>query len=39
MARPGFCRQIAYYLLGNETLSTQAATQALIELLKDEDLY
>ncbi|MGM0884991.1 MAG: hypothetical protein ACQEXQ_28610 [Bacillota bacterium] len=29
--------QVAYYLLENETLATQAANQALIELLKDED--
>lgn len=31
--------QVAYYLLENETLATKAATQALIELLKDEDFF
>lgn len=31
--------QVAYYLLENEILATQAATQALIELLKDEDFF
>ncbi|KRE24893.1 hypothetical protein [Paenibacillus sp. Soil522] len=31
--------QVAYYLLENEILATKAATQALIELLKDEDFF
>ncbi|MDQ0115147.1 hypothetical protein [Paenibacillus harenae] len=31
--------QVAYYLLENETLATKATTQALIELLKDEDFF
>ncbi|MGM0884923.1 MAG: hypothetical protein ACQEXQ_28260 [Bacillota bacterium] len=31
--------QVAYYLLENEQLAAQAATQALIELLQDEQFF
>lgn len=31
--------QVAYYLLENEQLATQAATQALLELLQDEQFF
>ncbi|MDQ0058748.1 hypothetical protein [Paenibacillus harenae] len=31
--------QIAYYLLENEQLAAQAATQALLELLQDEQFF
>ncbi|MGM0884459.1 MAG: hypothetical protein ACQEXQ_25895 [Bacillota bacterium] len=34
-----FCYQVAYYLLEDETLAAQAASQALFELLQDEEFY
>lgn len=34
-----FSYQVAYYLLEDETLAAQAASQALFELLQDEEFY
>lgn len=34
-----FSYQVAYYLLQDETLATQAASQTLFELLQDEEFY
>ncbi|WP_169089625.1 hypothetical protein [Paenibacillus sp. PL91] len=34
-----FSCQVAYYLLEDETLAVQAASQALFELLQDEEFY